>query len=166
MDYNAFNRQTSYDQRVLCIKPSAAGAQNDVFTITAPEGCLIESYSIGGYFDTGSETYTLTAENGASVDINKNKSQQNPPEFLTMNVNAKSTTVRMSNNNSSNNRFAIITQFVIKLKKDDTSGIGNSVVPETVADDAIYDLQGRRMTQSGSLPKGIYVKNGRKFVVK
>ena len=37
---------------------------------------------------------------------------------------------------------------------------------ETAADDAIYDLQGRRMTQSGKLPKGIYVQQGRKFVVK
>ncbi|MBR5439953.1 MAG: exo-alpha-sialidase, partial [Prevotella sp.] len=36
---------------------------------------------------------------------------------------------------------------------------------ETAADDAIYDLQGRRMTQS-RLPKGIYVQQGRKFVVK
>ena len=37
---------------------------------------------------------------------------------------------------------------------------------ETATDDAIYDLQGRRMTQSGNLPKGIYVQQGRKFVVK
>ena len=37
---------------------------------------------------------------------------------------------------------------------------------ETATDNAIYDLQGRRMTQSGNLPKGIYVQQGRKFVVK
>ena len=37
---------------------------------------------------------------------------------------------------------------------------------ETATDNAIYDLQGRRMTQSGKLPKGIYVQQGRKFVVK
>ena len=36
---------------------------------------------------------------------------------------------------------------------------------ETATDNAIYDLQGRRMTQS-RLPKGIYVQQGRKFVVK
>lgn len=33
------------------------------------------------------------------------------------------------------------------------------------ADDAIYDLQGRRMA-AGKLPKGIYVRQGRKFVVR
>lgn len=166
MGHNAFNRQTSYGQRVVCIKPSAAGAQNDVFTITAPEGYLIENYSIGGYFNTSAETYTLTAENGSSVELNKNKSQQNPPNFLTMDVNAKSTTVKMSNNNSTNNSYAIITQFIVKLKLDDTSTIGDAIRHEAPADNAIYDLQGRRVTQSGKLPKGIYVQQGRKFVVK
>ena len=37
---------------------------------------------------------------------------------------------------------------------------------ETATDNAVYDLQGRRVTQSGKLPKGIYVQQGRKFVVK
>ena len=83
-----------------------------------------------------------------------------------MDVNAKSTTVRMSNNNSTNNSYAIITQFIVKLKLDDTSAIGDGIRHETPADNAIYDLQGRRVTQSGKLPKGIYVQQGRKFVVK
>ena len=123
-DSYAFNRQGSYDQRVICIKPTAAGAQNDVFTITAPDGYVIEGYSIGGYFDTGSETYTLTAENGSSVAINKNKSQQNPPNFLNVTgINAKSTTFTMSNNNSTNERVAIITQFIVYLK-----AVGKSIV--------------------------------------
>ena len=44
--------------------------------------------------------------------------------------------------------------------------IDEEIHHETIADDAVYDLQGRRMTQSSQLPKGIYVQQGRKFVVK
>ncbi|MBR6455821.1 MAG: exo-alpha-sialidase [Prevotella sp.] len=120
--YNAFNRQGGYDQRVLCFKPSAAGAKNDIFTITAPDGYVIEGYSIGGYFETASQTYTLTAENGSSVAINKNKSQQNPPNFLEVtDINAKSTTFTMSNNNSENTKSALITQFIVYLKAAEKS---------------------------------------------
>jgi len=123
-DSYAFNRGGAYDQRVLAIKPTAAGAQNDVFTITAPDGYLVEGYSIGGYFGTSSETYTLTAENGASVAINKNKNLQNPPNFLEVTgINEKSTTFKMSNNNSANNNYAQITQFIVYLKKLDKKSL-------------------------------------------
>ena len=114
--YNAFNRQGGYDQRVFCIKPSAAGAQNDVITITAPGGFVIDSYSIGGYYGTESETYTLTAENGSSVAINKKKADQNPPSYLEVTgINKKETTITMSNNNSKNSNFAYITHFTVTI---------------------------------------------------
>lgn len=161
----AFNRQTSYNQRVFCFRPSAAGAKNDVFTIEAPEGYLIESYSIGGYFGTASETYTLTAENGASVNINKNKSMQNPPDFLTMDVNARSTTITMSNSNSTNNNYALITHFTVKLKRDKTTGIDSQLQGKLPANEQVYTLQGVPVAKNPS-QKGIYVQKGRKFVVR
>ena len=37
---------------------------------------------------------------------------------------------------------------------------------ETLNDGAIYDLAGRRIVNGQSLPKGIYVQNGKKFIVK
>jgi len=114
-NYNAFNRQGGYDQRVFLIKPSAAGAQDEI-TITAPAGYCIDGYTIGGYFGTSSETYRLTSENGSYVDINKNKSQQNPPTYLTTSgLNAKSTTITVSNSNSTNNSSAFITNFTVTL---------------------------------------------------
>ena len=33
-------------------------------------------------------------------------------------------------------------------------------------DGAVYNLQGIRMTDTTNLPKGIYIKNGKKFIVK
>ncbi|MBR1469808.1 MAG: exo-alpha-sialidase [Prevotella sp.] len=164
-DYYAFNRQNGYDQRVLCFKPSAAGA-SDVFTIEAPEGYLIENYSIGGYFNTVSETYTLTAENGESVRINKNKSQQNPPDFLTTNVGAKSTKLTLSNGNSSNNSYALISHFVLNLKRDNGStGISGQPFHAAEPNGQVYTVQGIPLAKVPS-QKGIYLQNGRKFVVK
>ena len=53
------------------------------------------------------------------------------------------------------------------------SGIANNTAnSSSLTDDAIYDLSGRRVSVSSAssvtsvLPKGIYVRNGRKFVVK
>ncbi|MBR5689485.1 MAG: exo-alpha-sialidase, partial [Prevotella sp.] len=83
--YNGLNRQYlngSGTQRVFVMKPSAANAQNDVFTITAPEGYVITGYTIGGYKNAGAENYTLKAENGASVAIDILNTSSSQPDFL------------------------------------------------------------------------------------
>lgn len=45
-----------------------------------------------------------------------------------------------------------------------TTGLNEISVNADSQDRAVYDLQGRRMT--GNLAKGIYIKNGKKFIVK
>jgi len=116
--YSAFNRQGGYDQRVLLFKPSATGA-SDVYTITAPDGYYITGYTIGGYYGTSTETYTLTAEDGSSVAINKNKTAQNPPSYLTVSgLKVKQTRITLSNSNSSNSNSAYITNFTVTLSRD------------------------------------------------
>ena len=48
-----------------------------------------------------------------------------------------------------------------------TTGVQKVSVAESVsADDAVYNLQGVKMGSEANLPKGIYIKGGRKFVVK
>lgn len=37
---------------------------------------------------------------------------------------------------------------------------------EPTGSEVVYDLQGRKMTVNGNLPKGIYIVNGKKVVVK
>lgn len=49
---------------------------------------------------------------------------------------------------------------------EDITGIGNVNANDNVNDDAIYDLNGRKVADNHALPKGIYIKNGKKFVVK
>ena len=119
--YNGLNRQYlngSGTQRVFVMKPSAANAQNDVFTITAPEGYVITGYTIGGYKNAEAENYTLTAENGESVAINILNTSSNQPNYLSVTgINSKSTTFTMSNSNSANSSFASISHFIVYLKE-------------------------------------------------
>ena len=110
---NLFNRETDYGQRVFCIKPSAIGA-TDEFTITAPEGYYIKGYSIGGFYWTSGETYTLSSADGTiSANVNQNSGT---PNMLTVNdVNATTTSFKMKALGSTNNKFACITQFTVQL---------------------------------------------------
>lgn len=47
----------------------------------------------------------------------------------------------------------------------DPNGIKNAE-SKTIADDAIYNIGGQKISTNGTLPKGIYIKNGKKFIVK
>ena len=49
------------------------------------------------------------------------------------------------------------------FKGGDQSGIMAYESSEDV-DDNIFDLQGRKLSNETTLPKGIYIKNGRKVV--
>ena len=49
---------------------------------------------------------------------------------------------------------------------EDITGIGNVSDNANVNNDVIYDLNGRKVADNHALPKGIYIKNGKKFVVK
>ena len=54
-------------------------------------------------------------------------------------------------------------------KKKIVSGIENfeaDDVAQSFNDGRIYDLLGRKMSENDTLQKGIYISNGRKFVVK
>ena len=58
--------------------------------------------------------------------------------------------------------------------EDYTSNIATAIQQDITADDAFFDIMGRRVGQGNNvteyqgnkLPKGIYIQNGRKFVVK
>ncbi|MBO6216642.1 MAG: leucine-rich repeat protein [Prevotella sp.] len=49
---------------------------------------------------------------------------------------------------------------------ENITGIGNVNANDNVNDDAIYDLNGRKVADNHALPKGIYIRNGKKIVVK
>ena len=106
-----FDRATVLDTRVMTLRPSADGA-TDTYTITAPEGYLISSYTIGGAVYT-SGTYRITAADGTTTgDIT---STTTPTNITVNDVNASSTTFTFFGA-SQNNWFAI-TNFTVTLVK-------------------------------------------------
>lgn len=56
-------------------------------------------------------------------------------------------------------------QLTVVYKKTGETGISDMITETVSTSDAIYNLQGARMN-GNNLPAGIYVKNGKKFVVK
>lgn len=52
------------------------------------------------------------------------------------------------------------------LLNSNTSTAITTPIYKAPADDAVYDLTGRKVNSSQTLPRGIYITNGKKFVVK
>ncbi|MBO7067415.1 MAG: exo-alpha-sialidase [Bacteroidaceae bacterium] len=106
-----FDKATVLGTRVMTIRPSANGA-TDTYTITAPAGYVISSYTIGGAVYTGG-TYRITAADGTTTgDIT---STTTPTNINVTDVNASSTTFTFYGA-SQNNWFAF-TNFTITLAK-------------------------------------------------
>ena len=106
-----FDKATVLGTRVMTLKPSANGA-TDTYTITAPEGYVISSYTIGGAVYT-SGTYCITAADGTTTG---NFSSTTEPTNITVNnVNASSTTFTFYGASQSN--WCAITNFTITLAK-------------------------------------------------
>ena len=59
----------------------------------------------------------------------------------------------------------LLPQLTVVYKKSSATGISEVITEMVNASDAVYNLQGVRMN-SKNLPAGIYVKNGKKFIVK
>lgn len=106
-----FDKATILETRVMTIRPSANGA-TDTYTITAPAGYVISSYSIGGAVYTGG-TYRITAADGTTTgDITSTTT----PTHITVNdVNAASTTFTFYGASQSN--WFGFTNFTITLTK-------------------------------------------------
>lgn len=105
---NDFGYATVYGQRVMALRPSVAGA-TDQITIAAPEGYYIDSYTITGRNYSSSQAYqlyvdanakTTTSTGGATFTVNK--------------VNAQSTTFKFYGSSTTN--YLCITNFTIKLR--------------------------------------------------
>ena len=106
-----FDMATLLGTRVMTLRPSANGA-TDTYTITAPEGYIISSYTIGGAVYTGG-TYRITAADGTTTgDIT---STTTPTNITVNDVNASSTTFTFYGA-SQNNWFAI-TNFTVTIVK-------------------------------------------------
>lgn len=105
---------------------------------------------------------TLT-ESSFSILLKKNVEQNQAIKFFTK----EATSDRITNPNVTASTFtteAIVPQLTVVYTKNGATGI-TSVNKTVVDSDAIYNLQGVRMNANG-LTKGIYIKGGKKIIVK
>ena len=113
-NHAAFNREGS-GQRYFIIKPSAPLATDEI-TITAPPGYVIESYSIIGDKKNASENYTLTSgDNTATFNGGSEESRT----LTVNNVFSPSTTFTFKSNSESNTSYSLISDFTIKLAREE-----------------------------------------------
>ncbi|MCR5131704.1 MAG: glycoside hydrolase [Prevotella sp.] len=106
---NDLGYATGYSQRVMSMRPSAAGATDNI-TITAPAGYYIDSYTIGGKNWSSSQSYKLIAPDGTEVTTGTSTVNSITVE----NVNSTTSTFQFYGSSTTN--FLCITNFIIKLR--------------------------------------------------
>lgn len=135
-------------------------SNNVSYTITIPSDISIKAVGFTGYAneDADGYLYSLAGKSYTSADYvfpNRNKSATATHK------------IEFEKSVSGSISFKFVKQMVmnIKLYVDTTTGIDEIVDSSAnVGNGKIYNLQG--MEVDNTLQKGIYIKNGRKFVVK
>ena len=156
-----------YSRYVLALQPSAPGA-TDVVTITAPEGYYVKAYSMQTRLFTANEPYLLyNAQNSVTPVTTEWR------EFGADGLHDQSATFSIASQGSANSRYLCVSDFTVTLHPTVDLGISTPSGPRhSAAQDAVYDLSGRRIqgdkvTRSqGNLPKGIYIVNRQKTIVR
>lgn len=138
--------------------------------------CSRASFKNNPYRFNGSSTTTISTEKGNIVKIEivgdgltklveNGEGEYNITNDLIV-WTGSSKSVSFKNNLDWANYAAATTIRVYVELPGTTTGIGSvNVDKNNKADNAVYNLQGQRV-DGKSLPKGIYIKNGKKFMVK
>lgn len=116
------------------------------------------------YFDGGDHYLYLASSNTIFVEAKAGESVDVPFEFSDLDY-SKRYMVIVKYMSAGEYAPDIRSSFI--TLKDNSSGIeGVEVDGEAETDQPVYNLQGVRMPDGVSLPKGIYIKGGKKIVVK
>lgn len=138
--------------------------------------CSRASFKNNPYRFNGSSTTTISTETGNIVKIeivgdglkklvkNGEGEYNITNDLIVWTGSAKSVSFK---NNKTLADYAAATNIRVYVElPGTTTGIGSvNVDKNNKADNAVYNLQGQRV-DGKSLPKGIYIKNGKKFIVK
>lgn len=138
--------------------------------------CSRASFKKNPYRFNGTSTTTISTETGNIVKIeivgdgltklveNGEGEYNITKNLIVWTGSAKSVSFK---NNKTLAEYASATNIRVYVElPGTTTGIGSvNVDTQNKADNAVYNLQGQRVNGK-SLPKGIYIKNGKKFMVK
>ena len=115
-------------------------------------------------FDGGDHDLYLASSNTIFVEVKAGESVDVPFEFSNLDYSKRYMVIV---NYMSAGEYAPDIRSSFITLKDNSSGIeGVEVDGEAETDQPVYNLQGVRMPDGVSLPKGIYIKGGKKIVVK
>lgn len=116
------------------------------------------------YFDGGDHKLYPASSNTIFVEAKAGESVDVPFEFSDLDYSKRYMVIV---NYMSAGEYAPDIRSSFITLKDNSSGIeGVEVDGEAETDQPVYNLQGVRMPDGASLPKGIYIKGGKKIVVK
>lgn len=125
---------------------------------------FMDHITCGLYFDGGDHKLYLASSNTIFVEVKAGESVDVPFEFSNLDY-SKRYMVIVDYMSAGQDAPDIRSSFI--TLKDNSSGIeGVEVDGEAETDQPVYNLQGVRMPDGVSLPKGIYIKGGKKIVVK
>ncbi len=154
-----FNIGNYNGARCLAVKPSAAGASNDI-TITAPDGFVITGYEIGAYAHIASETYTLTAENGTSAEINSTTATGSIPSLTVNGIKTNTTVFTLKSKGYTNSDYMLIPWMKVSIERIAT---GIEHIINNNANANCYNIYGQKIDKNY---KGVVICNGKKYINK
>ncbi len=139
-------------------------SRNVQFTITLPDGISITEATFDGYCNVDGGTSYLGELNGEEYASDTYTYPARDAE-----VSTASHTITLSSAATGTLTFTPKGDgqscFIITLKGTTSTGIQQVIAAKTSGNEAVYDLQGRRMT-SGNLHPGVYIVGGKKMIVK
>lgn len=125
---------------------------------------FMDYITCGLYFDGGDHTLYLATSNTIFVEVKAGESVDVPFEFPDLDYSKRY--MLIVDYKSAGEYAPDIRSSFVTLKDNSTAIEGIEASGEAEADQPVYNLQGVRMPDGASLPKGIYIKGGKKFVVK
>ena len=130
-------------------------------TTTPKNGWMTGAYTSGTYVPKGSYVLQNLTSNGVSFYQVENDNSISLPAFrayLTVDTDDIHASGTSSGSTSNAPRS-------LDLDLDGTTSIQNVYTTDAAADDNVYDMQGVRR-DADNLPKGIYIRGGKKFIIK
>lgn len=149
---------------ILGYEVSGNSIKGTMSVINKGEEDFMDHITCGLYFDGGDHKLYPASSNTIFVEVKAGESVDVPFEFPDLDY-SKRYKVIVEYMSAGEYAPDIRSSFI--TLKDNPSGIeGVEVDGEAETDQPVYNLQGVRMPDGVSLPKGIYIKGGKKIVVK
>ena len=149
---------------ILGYEVSGNSIKGTMSVINKGEEDFMDHITCGLYFDGGDHKLYPASSNTIFVEVKAGESVDVPFEFSNLDYSKR---YKVIVNYMSAGEYAPDIRSSFIILKDNPSGIeGVEVDGEAETDQPVYNLQGVKMPDGASLPKGIYIKGGKKIVVK